>query len=83
MKQLWVQKCRVNICPISTTDLLKAWKNKKNNSEDEEKIAKIIDSEDEDEEINELIDSVTELWEHYNNICWNISTFILLVVVVL
>ena len=69
MKQLWVQKCRVNICPISTTDLLKAWKNKKNNSEDEEKIAKIIDSEDEDEEINELIDSVTELWEHYNNIC--------------
>ena len=68
MKQLWVKKCRVNICPISATDLLKAWKNEKHNSEDEEKIDKIIDSEDENEKINELIDSVTELWERYNNI---------------
>ena len=67
MEQLWVKKCRIDICPISATDLLKAWKNEQNNSEDE--FTKIIDTEDEDEEINELIDRVTELWERYNNIC--------------
>ena len=67
MEQLWMKKCRIDICPISATDLLKAWKNEKDNSEDE--FTKIIDTEDEDEEINELIDRVTELWERYNNIC--------------
>ena len=70
MEQLWMKKCRVDICPITATDLLKAWKIEKDNSEDEEKIDKIIDSEnEEDEDINELIDSITELWERHNNIC--------------
>ena len=33
---------------------------------------KTMSKNEEDEDINELIDSITELWERHNNICWNI-----------